>query len=62
VFLRNILARIIGFILNNGVLFVPFLASGIPYVQFDRFIVDGNIFDFEIDPDGRQEGLVENVL
>jgi hypothetical protein len=40
----------------------PFLAGSIPNLQFDSFTVDFDIFDFEVDADGGDEGGGEGIV
>ena len=42
--------------------FEPFLPSGVPDVQLDSVVLDSQVFDFEIDSDGREEGVMEYVV
>ena len=39
-----------------------FLACGIPDLEFDPFVIDFNVFDFEVDSDCGDEGWGEGVV
>ncbi len=48
--------------LEPGQRALPFLASGIPDLELDAFVVDFELSDTEVHSDGRQEALVEHVV
>ncbi len=50
------------FIVSGSDGFEPLLSGGVPNVQFNWLVIDVQVFDLEIHSDGREEGVVENVV